>query len=558
MDDIVEKVSEKVPYRGGRKLTTERVIGAPGTGKTKFLMDEIAELVKQGAQPEEIGLFSFSKASNREAVQRAAALFRCEPEELSKDGYFRTVHSSAFRLLDVGEGELLTDNKESCLWISEQFGEEISTKISDDYNVKNYVGGDAGRVLNIWELARTTLRSFEETYKEHVVAASIEDAKRIVDRYESAKRIDGRLDFTDLLLRFAGVSSKDGGELEEIRPEGELPDLRFLLFDEYQDTSALIERCCRRFLQNTHTEKATFVGDPFQSIYGFAGSSPEFLMNMEVDSDRVMPRSYRCPREVMDFAEDIIRRQHRGYFERNVEPAEHKGGIQFHVDPELALADVNPREDTLVLARSHYRKKELACILKNLGVPFGYVGTEDGPSVTDVACTALHTLQRGEPVEGAEFARVVEKLPINSSRGKIMERGVRSRWKKLKTVEEWDVVFPDDLPDLGFTEEASRLIASGQWPGLVNGGNDWANSVRDHGVELTNNPKVKIGTCHSTKGEEAENVFFWTATSNFIHEQKEANAKIHDEELRVAYVAATRARKNLHIIETDGTFGMLD
>lgn len=522
-------------------------------------MNEISELVKQGAQPEEIGLFSFSKASNREAVQRAAALFRCEPEELSKDGYFRTVHSSAFRLLDVGEGELLTDNKESCLWISEQLNEDVGTRFSDDHNATNYVGGNSGKVLNMWELSRTTLTSFEETFKDlDRGSMSLEDAKRIVDRYESAKRMDGRIDFSDLLMRFAGVSARAGGKLEEVRPDGDVPDLRFLLFDEYQDTSALIERCCHRFLRNTHTEKATFVGDPFQSIYGFAGSSPEFLMNMEVDSDRVMPRSYRCPREVMDFAEDIIRRQHRGYFERNVEPAEHKGGIQFHTEPSLALSHVKPTEDTLVLARSHYRKKELAHELRSLGVPFGYVGLDEGPSVSDIACTALHTLQRGEPVEGAEFARVVEKLPINSSRGKLMERGVRSRWKKSTTAEEFDVVFTDDLQDLGFTEEAVRVITSGQWPGLVNGGSEWANSVRAHGVELTNNPKVKIGTCHSTKGEEAENVFFWTATSGFISEQREANAKIHDEELRVAYVAATRARKNLHVIETDGTFGMLD
>ena len=82
---------------------TQRVVGAPGTGKTRYLMTILEELKSKGVDAEQVGLFSFSKAANRESVSRAAALYDCEADELQKDGYFRTVHSAAYKLGDVSD-----------------------------------------------------------------------------------------------------------------------------------------------------------------------------------------------------------------------------------------------------------------------------------------------------------------------------------------------------------------------------------------------------------------------------------------------------------------------
>ena len=229
------------------------------------------------------------------------------------------------------------------------------------------------------------------------------------------KRMEGRIDFVDLLLRFAGISMSPSAKgITNVKPLGELPELTHLLMDEHQDVSALLQKCCDRFVSGVHTEKATFCGDPFQSIYGFGGSSPRFLMNMKVDSNYIMPRSYRCCRAVMNFSEDLIARQRSGYFERNVEPADHAGSVRHHEDSELGFLEIDPNSDTLVVARTNYRVKEAAGLLNELSIPYGYVDREPGPTVTQTACTALDALQRGEPVDGVDFARVVEKLPLGS------------------------------------------------------------------------------------------------------------------------------------------------
>ena len=538
----------------------ERIVGAPGTGKTRYLMTILEELKSQGVDAEQVGLFSFSKAANRESVSRAAALYDCEQEELSREGYFRTVHSAAYKLGDVSEGEILSDNKESIEWISNQLGSDVQTRLSETEGAQVYVGGDEGVALNLWGLCRSTLTPVEKMFnaKSTVGGAALSRVQKIIDQYETCKRVDGRLDFEDLLLRFAGVSMTARGDVTNERPLGDVPDLTHILFDEHQDSSALIQKCCDRFVNGLHTEKATFVGDPMQSIFGFAGSSSDYLMKMDVDSEHIMPRSYRCCREVMEFAENIIREMKTGYFDRKVKPADHNGSVYSHLSNEMAFADVNPEDDTLVIARTAYRVKEAAAVLADLGIPFKRVESPEGPTVSQTACTVLHDLRRGEAVDGIDFARAVQKMPINSPSGKLLERGVKAKWKRTDTPEKIDVVFREDLLDLGFTEHAVETITSGNWPRLIEGGSKWINSVRKHGVELTNYPKVRIGTIHKTKGQEANDVFFCTATSSVVSAAKYESDRQHDEELRIGYVAATRARHNLHVIEQPNQFSMLE
>ena len=68
----------------------------------------------------------------------------------------------------------------------------------------------------------------------------------LIPRYEAAKRLDKRFDFCDILARYGGISfTIDGVRL--CQPEGEPPPgVLAYYFDECQDSSALIDRVCRR------------------------------------------------------------------------------------------------------------------------------------------------------------------------------------------------------------------------------------------------------------------------------------------------------------------------
>jgi superfamily I DNA/RNA helicase len=70
---------------------------------------------------------------------------------------------------------------------------------------------------------------------------------------------------------------------------------------------------------------------------------------------------------------------------------------------------------------------------------------------------------------------------------------------------------------------------------------------------ISKDPKINISTIHGAKGGEADNVMLLTDLSR---KSQEAMERDSDDECRVFYVGATRAREQLHVIQPqrDGGF----
>ena len=77
--------------------------------------------------------------------------------------------------------------------------------------------------------------------------------------------------------------------------------------------------------------------------------------------------------------------------------------------------------------------------------------------------------------------------------------------------------------------------------------------IRDSskGESLTEPGRVRIGTVHNMKGAEAENVVLYTETSHRVHDEMKRNP---DAELRVQYVAVTRASQRLFLLDGRGVY----
>jgi|TARA_Y100000022_G_C13064191_1_gene290346 superfamily I DNA/RNA helicase len=70
-------------------------------------------------------------------------------------------------------------------------------------------------------------------------------------------------------------------------------------------------------------------------------------------------------------------------------------------------------------------------------------------------------------------------------------------------------------------------------------------SMRRNGENLKERPRIKLSTIHSVKGGEEDNVVLLTdLTQNTLKSYR----KNPDDETRLFYVGATRAKENLHII----------
>lgn len=531
-----------------------QLIGGAGTGKTTELLRIMeAALEALGGDPLKLGFASFTRAARAEAVTRAAKAWGVEESLLSVRGWFRTVHSTVYRCLGVTAGALLTEKQADIEWLSNALGVKLGTQMDDDVGRQSYIGDPVvASALNCWALCRSSLMPLDEVVRRARRADdSVPDYAaivRIAERYETAKRLDDRLDFSDMLMRFAGVGVSPTEGVFHRTPEGDLPEVAAWLFDEQQDASPLLDAACKRLVSAPTVKWCYVVGDPFQAIYGFAGSSAECFLAWDAAKKRTMPKSYRCPAPILELGERCLRRMHNGYFDRGIAPADHEGSVTELGSIEDAVRRVDPREDWLLIARTNYQANRLFSEMALQGKPVKWTTSVEGPTSRSLGLQALYVLENGEPVTGLQWSKALELLPQkNRDKESVISRGTKTAWKKPETVAQWDLIFPNELEEVGATEMLQAAIASGQWVALVDRGAEWRRQADKWGAELAAEPRVRVGTIHSVKGAEADNVALLTTTSRRV-EQSDEDAAQHDEECRIAYVAVTRARRNLYVI----------
>lgn len=531
-----------------------RLIGAAGSGKTTELL-RIMEgaLPKLGNDPLRLGFASFTRAARAEAVSRASAAWGVPPSLLEQDGWFRTVHSTCKRCLGVRPGQLIGDTQKDVEWISNALGVKISTQLDDEAGRNRFIGDPVvAASLNCWALAKNSLLPVEEVVRRmRQVDDDVPDFAaivRVAERYEMAKRLDeDRLDFADLLMRFAGLRIDPTGSVSRVEPEGELPPVDAWLFDEQQDASPLLDMVCKRLVSAPTVKWCYVVGDPFQAIYGFAGSSADCFLGWPAEKERTMPKSYRCPATILALGEKCLRRMSRGYFDRGVAPADHSGEVIEADDVELPISIAKSDEDWLFLARTNYQANRLYAALQNHYKPCRWVKSPDGMTSRAEGLKALYALERDGYVTGKQWASAIALLPAsNKDKEPVLTRGVKTRWGK-EHADTWDKIFASDLPNVGAEPSLVEAIKTGAWCRLVDRGFGWREQAVRHGADIAAEPKIRVGTIHSVKGAEADNVVFLTTIGKRV-EQGMENPEQADEEHRIAYVAVTRARRRLFVV----------
>ena len=75
---------------------------------------------------------------------------------------------------------------------------------------------------------------------------------------------------------------------------------------------------------------------------------------------------------------------------------------------------------------------------------------------------------------------------------------------------------------------------------------EYIRAMRRNGESLKDNPRIHLSTIHSVKGGEKQNVVLLT---DLTHNTNKAYEKNPDDENRLFYVGATRAKENLHVIQ---------
>jgi DNA helicase-2/ATP-dependent DNA helicase PcrA len=536
--------------------TSARVIGVYGAGKTTEAMNILDRVLEREVlDPLRIGYSTFTRSARRVAAERAADRVGASVKEIESNGWFRTLHSVAFRCLKTARDELLAGGKKDNAWLSDAVQENLSLVTEGDDGDALWgnttTPNAAERALALWNLARSQLRPYRDLVEDDrgKNSPSLSTASAVVARYEDAKSRDGRLDFTDLLLQFAGIRATPEG-YEKAEPRGECPLLPVWFLDEAQDCTALSMACFRRL--TACSQWVYLFGDSAQAVFQWAGADPRYFEEWPVVKERKLLKTHRCSARIVAMAERMLRLDEP----RGVEPAREGGDVDMLDDPDWAARRIADGETVLVLARTNRGACTLSHLLDRHRVPWRPIkgrGGCDSPKKLDAA-VALRKLQEGGEVTGHEWASALEVLPSRPDGQVLLAHGIKKHFEDKANQDSIAPIGLKLLECVGATEALKRLIASGGWQGMVPGLTHFSALLAKHGEERVRNPLVRVGTAHAAKGLEADHVLL-SAQMSAPGEQDAGAGKTTTEERRVWHVACSRAKDRLTVLTTVGGRG---
>jgi hypothetical protein len=149
--------------------------------------------------------------------------------------------------------------------------------------------------------------------------------------------------------------------------------------DEAQDLNRMLLSLVRQWGENS--EYLVLAGDDDQTIYGWAGASPEAILDPDIPEDHkiFLQQSERLPRSVHAVAEQLIhqvsRRQPKSYFPRPEDGEVHRlvrGGYRSPEYGILKAAEhhLSQGKSVMFLASCAYMLTPITTVLRREGIPF--------------------------------------------------------------------------------------------------------------------------------------------------------------------------------------------
>ena len=491
---------------------TIKIFGSPGTGKTTTLLKLLEEKISEGFKPEKIGFVSFTRRAVREARSRVIKKFNLSEDDLE---YFRTIHSLCYRILNINSGQVFKG--ERVKEFSELARIEMSG-VSEEDNSGLAVGSKKGDLLLFCdEVSRSSERSLKEIWKELECDHTWEEQEYFSKVLINFKKSKNLLDFTDMLDVFI--------------KEKTIPQLDILFVDEAQDLTTKQWRVIEKL--NQHCKFRYIAGDDDQAIYRWAGADVKKFLNIKGNVE-VLPISYRLPKTIHKLACDISHkislRQVKKWTSR-----EDQGSIT----DISSIEDVDMSDgEWLILARSGYQLFKAESYCKRMGWFYekGYHEFKTNKFV--IAIRSWIKLNRGETISFDELKKLYQCIRSKT--------GIKRGFKKLEGIDQ-NVEF--SLQNL---RDDVGLIAEGDWQEVIFGLDPedilMFESLIKSGDIFKNKARIRLSTIHGIKGGESDNVVVISDIS--YKTWKKFNIE-PDDEHRVFYVAVTRAKKNLFLLQPE-------
>ena len=466
-----------------------KVVGPPGTGKTRRLLNEVQKYVDKGISLSRIGYFAFTRKAAGEARDR---FLKIKTELTKKDiKYFQTLHSLAFNRLGLKEENVMQDLNYKA--IGDTCGIQIKYASYETNNWNGIFSSDS-EYLGLINLARVKQISVLEQLdlNEHRSRIERDKLDAIDKEINNYKKIYNLIDFTDMIQKFLDTN--------------DTPEFDVIFVDEAQDLSLIQWSMINKIEKDTGCD-VWVAGDDDQAIFGWAGADVDSFINYNAE-EIPLTKSERVPSSIQKIALDVINRIQDNRIDKKYFPKSELGEIY----ERYKISDIDMTTgDWLILTRTKSILKSVPTYLKKKGLFFN---TAQGNSIGKSLYEDIQywsQLQKRIPLPDIQVQRIKERIKDSMN-------------LSLKWYDAFDNVSDSQMTYM-------RLL-------LLN-----------H-EDPTKEARIKVSTIHGAKGGEATNVvLFLNETANTIKGAKKSTAK-QDEEYRVWYVGITRTMKNLYLIKS--------
>lgn len=297
MSALIESLDENQRKVALALVGPVRVLAGAGSGKTRAITHRIAYGV-------ETGVYSAEKVLALSFTVKAAGEMRSRLSELGVEGVAcRTFHSAAMRQLahfwpDLIGGDLpkVLHSKAATL---KRAAAQLNIRTTDEL-----LRGIAAEIE--WRKVRLlSMDHYQTVLPERPLPGglSADATLALVQRYEDLKDDQRNLDFEDTLIATLGMLNSEKWVADRVHEQ-----FRFFVIDEYQDVSP-VQRALLEAWRGSHSEVCV-VGDPNQTVFGFAGASDEHLLRFESEFPGAttveLDRNYRSTPEIVRLANSIV------------------------------------------------------------------------------------------------------------------------------------------------------------------------------------------------------------------------------------------------------------
>lgn len=574
------------------------VIAGAGSGKTRTLVYRVARLVERGIAPENILLLTFTRKASEQMLDRAAGL----ADERCRKVSGGTFHALAHRVLRR-HAALVGFETHFTILDRADMEEAIQSLVEDLHVERGSVRVPKRATLaNVLSKAANLEQSIEVLMKEEYAQflEYIPQVNRLGELYRRYKRSNQLMDYDDLLLLFRKLLAENPTVRKELNET-----YRYILVDEYQDTNS-IQADTVKWLAFEHGN-IMVVGDDSQSIYSFRGANYNNMFQFPVlfPGARIikLEENYRSTQPILSFTNAIMDRAQVKYTKCLFTT---RGGghrprlLEAGTDAEQALSlsqairekmiQGRVLKDMAVLFRAAFHSFELELELTRQGIPFvKYGGFKfmESAHIKDVLAYLRVLTNRDDTLSWGRILRLIKNVGQKKSQAII--HWMRTNGCLPFQVSEWPAAGKGDeglkglsalLRELSSGEikpaAAVELVMQYYDPILKERFDDFPRREKDLGqlisvasryrkvknflddlmldpptssAELT--PKERedcltLSTIHSAKGLEWPVVFIiWLVEGYFPSTKSYARAEMLEEERRLMYVAATRAKDEL-------------